>query len=239
MRSKQHFIEKLESLLDLDQNAKILDLGSGQSRSFIPLLEKFPDLHYVGIEPQKSEAEIAKSLLKNFKNATIYNQLAYEEIDIQNDFDLCISLSVLEHVKQLDKFLINSVKFVKKGGYIIHRYDLGHALYPGSLKEKVQIFLGNNFPKLLPETKFVKYLNEKEICEVLENNGAKVQEITYHQMPNHKTFLNLFNTDTAEKVDLAEEILEWEYKVSKFLPEIEQKQRELLFPTINIQAVKK
>lgn len=239
LQPKEYFIEKLEQLMGINQNSKILDLGSGQSKNFIPLLKKYPEMYYIGIEPKQSEAETARKLLKNFKNAKIYNQSAYKLIENQNDFDICISLSVLEHVKQLDKFLINSIRSVKTGGLIVHRYDLGHALYPGSLKERLQIFLGNNFPRLLPEKKFTRYVSKKKVCEILEKNGAKVQKITYHQMPNHKEFLKLFNTNTEERVNLAKEILEWEFKISRYLSDIEREKRELLFPTITIWATKK
>lgn len=238
MQPKQHFITKLEETIEIKQDTKILDLGSGQSKNWIPLLKKYPSLQYIGIEPKKSDAEIARNLLKNFKNIKIYNQLAYK-IDNLNNFDICISISVLEHVKQLEKFLISSIESVKSGGYIIHRYDLGHSLYPGSFKERLQVFLGNNFPKLLPEKKFVRYLDEKKICKFLEENGVKIQKITYHQMPNHKAFLKFFETNTDKKLSLANKILDWEYETSEFLYEINQKQRELLFPAITIWAIKK
>lgn len=239
MQPKQLLIEKFEKLILKNKNLKILDLGSGQSRNFLPLLEKFPYLHYLGVEPNKRDADVASDLLKKFKNAKILNQLAYQKIDCYDNFDICISLSVLEHVKQLDLLLKNSIRSVKKGGQIIHRYDLGHSLYPNTLKEKFHIFLGNKFPKILPERKFIRYLDQNEVCKILQDNGAEITSITYHQMPNHKSFLKFFQTDSEEKLNLAKEILEWEFRVSKYLQEIEQKQRELLFPCICIWAIKK
>ncbi len=239
IQPKDYFMERLVSQFLIKESTKILEFGSGQSKAIIPLLERFPNLYYVGVEPSASNAKVATDLLRNFKNAKIFNQLAYNKIEDYKNFDICISLSVLEHVKQLERFLINSIEHVKQGGYIIHRYDLGHALYPSSVKEKFQVYLGNNFPGILPENKFVRYLEEKKVCEILENNGARIEKITYHQMPNHKRFLKLFNTDTAEKVSLAKKILEWEYDISKFLYKIDQKQRELLFPAVTVWAIKK
>lgn len=238
MQPKEHFIKKLELLIDFSKPVKMLELGSGESWAVLPLLKKFPELHYVGVEPNRKDAERARSVLKNFKNARICNQLAYEKINNEDDFDICISLSVLEHIKQLEKFLITSIRSVRSGGLIIHRYDLGHALYPNSLKEKLHIFLGNYFPHVLPETRFVRYIDEKHVCDILKRNGAKIHNITYHQMPNHKAFLKCFNADTAEKAQLAEDILEWEYAISKYVHAIEQKQRGLLFPTMCIWATK-
>jgi cyclopropane fatty-acyl-phospholipid synthase-like methyltransferase len=239
MQPKQHSLRKIESALNIDKNFRILDLGCGESKNFIYLLEKYPEMYYIGIEPQKNEADKAARNLEKYKNARVYNTLAYEKIDDWGNFDLCISLSVLEHVKQLEKFLINSISSVKSGGHIIHRYDLGHALYARTLKEKFHVFLGNNFPQILPETKFVTYLDEKKVCQIMNDNGAAVKEVSYHQMPNHKHFLKLFNDNTEEKTSLAEELLDWEDKITKFLPEFDQRQRELLFPAITIWAEKK
>lgn len=234
MQSKHYFIQK--SGADFDEYTKIIDLGSGQSKNFLHLLERYPDLYYVGVEPDASEALAAKVALKDFKNARVYNQQAYELTPEGGVFDVCFSLSVLEHVKQLERFLITSIQSVKKGGKIVHRYDLGHALYPGSLKERFQVFLGNTFPNILPEHKFVRYLDEQEVIDILERNGAKVTNISYHQMPSHKSFEKYFQADTPEKQELIEEMHEWEYKVSNHLDGMDKKQRERMFPSILIEA---
>lgn len=228
----------IETFVGIAENMKILELGSGQSRAILCLLNKFPKLTYVGVEPNAEDAKVARELLKNFPNAKIFNRLAYEKIEGYENFDVCFSLSVLEHVKRLDEFLAASVASVKRGGYVIHRYDLGHSLYPSSLKEKVQVFIGNNFPQYLPESKFARYVDEKTVCSMLENAGAKTQNITYHQMPSHKAFLKYFNADTREKKTLQKEILFWEDKVSPFLSEMDKKEREYLCPTIAVWAKK-
>lgn len=235
--TKEFIIEKIEKLEDKN-DLKILDLGSGRSRNFVSFLERHPNWRYVGVEPNKRDADAARELLKKFPNAKIINDFAYQKIKEVDEFDICVSLSVLEHVKRLDEFLTHSVRCVKKGGNIVHLFDLGHALYPHSLKEKLHVALGNSIPKILPEKKFVRYLNEREVCNLLEKAGAKIKHITYHQMPDHKKFFKFFNADNGEKMQLAREICEWEFKISKFLDHMEEKQRENLFPTICIWAVK-
>ena len=94
MQPKQYFIEKLESMFDFNQGLRLLDLGSGQSKNFVSLLERYPNFNYVGIEPNKNEAEIARKLLEKHKHASVFNKLAYDKVDNQDDFDVCLSLSV-------------------------------------------------------------------------------------------------------------------------------------------------
>ncbi len=147
LQPKTYFLEKLIHDLPITEETKILELGCGRATAIIPVLEAFPNLLYVGVEPDKKSAAAAAERLKDYRNAKIFNQLAYDKINGYESFDLCLSLSVLEHVKQLERFLVSSIESVRTGGRIIHRYDLGHALYPSSLKGKFQVFLGNNFPK--------------------------------------------------------------------------------------------
>lgn len=236
---KQCFVEELVAEFGTTRNLKILDLGCGQAKNFLSVLERFPNLHYVGVEPGKRDAGIAADSLRHHKNAKIYNQLAYAIPEGEGDFDICLSLSVLEHVKQLELFLANSVKAVKSGGRIIHRYDLGHALTPSSVKESLQVFLGNNFPVLLPEHKFVSYVSQKRVCDCLIDSGAEIEKITYHQMPSHKKFLKYFTTETEEKLTLAKRLSAWESEVSKYLGDMDILTRESLFPAVTIWATKR
>lgn len=239
MDPKVFFLEKVAETVGVSNGTRLLDMGSGESKNFIPLLEKFPNLAYVGVEPSKEVADCARETLKRFPNARVYNQLAYESLPNEAPFDVCVSLSVLEHVKQLETFLKNSVAMTKRGGHIIHRYDLGHALSPSSLKEKIQVFLGNHVPTLLPEHKFVRYLSPDTVRHILENNGAYVERITYHQMPNHKAFLRSFTPQNPQEKQFARDILEWEFSVSPSLTHMSQETREALFPAVALWAVKK
>lgn len=239
MQSKEFFLSKLEESYDFSGGTiSILDLGSGESRSVVPLLKRYPQMRYVGVEPSETAAATARTLLTPFPNARVYTQLAYEPLADEAPFDIVLSLSVLEHVKQLDRFLENSVAMTKSGGHIVHRYDLGHSLYPSSLKERLQVFLGNHFPKLLPEHKFVRYVDPDDVVKTLERSGARVTKITYHQMPDHKRFSKEFVPSSGEARQCAERVMDWEFDISPHLGVMPKARREMLFPTICIWAVK-
>jgi SAM-dependent methyltransferase len=240
MQSKEFFLSKLEESHDFsDGTISILDLGSGESRSVVPLLKRYPQTRYVGVEPSETAAAAARTLLAPFPNARVYTQLAYEPLPDEAPFDIVLSLSVLEHVKQLDRFLTNSIAMTKSGGRIIHRYDLGHSLHPSSIKERFQVFLGNHFPKLLPEHKFVRYVDSDEVVRLLEKSGAHVDGITYHQMPDHKRFLKDFVPTSDEAETLVTRLSEWEFDISPHLSGMQKTKRELLFPAIAVWATKR
>ncbi len=237
---KTVFLEKLEPDIKSGRIKSILDLGCGTSLPFVPLLEKYPNLVYIGIEPSHKSVQVAKKNTGKFKNARIYNSSGYSQVkDMQwGKFDLVVSLSVLEHVKHLEKFLKNSISAAKKGGRIVHRWDLGHALYPSSFKEELQVWLGNNFPSLLPEGKFVRYLGPSTLSRLMVTLGTVVDGFTYHQMLSHKSFLKYFTQKDAETERLVRKIVEWEFMASPHLDAIEESVRTRLFPSIALWARK-
>lgn len=231
---KEVFVEHLERLLPA-HNAQVLELGSGRSEAVAELLRRRPDISYTGVEPAKKDFEYAKSHIGSLPNVKLINDFAYDLGE--GSYDLCFSLSVLEHVKQLEKFLQESVRVTRPGGHIVHRYDLGHALHPASSKERFQVLLGNHIPKALSEHKFVRYLDPDEVVRLLKASGAEVERITRHQMPGHKSLLKQL-PNTPENVALEREIIEWEFKVSPALQDIPKRSRERLFPAIALWARK-
>ncbi|MCD5381267.1 MAG: class I SAM-dependent methyltransferase [Candidatus Pacebacteria bacterium] len=220
------------------QVPRIMDLGCGTA-SYVPsLMEKFPDFEYVGVEPIASSFAAAEENLANIPSAKAHFQLAYDSVpdEKENSFDLVFSLSVLEHVKHLDSFISLSAKYVKTGGLLVHRYDLGHALHTHSLKEKLHVFLGNYIPNVLPERQFVRYVPEPEVRVLYEKNNLKPIDTTYHQAPNHKHFEKFFKDSDTTAVD---DLFAWEMKYQsefKTLPVVE---REKLFPAVAVWGEKR
>jgi cyclopropane fatty-acyl-phospholipid synthase-like methyltransferase len=189
--SKFFVIGEIEKMLVQKPDLVVADLGSGKSKNFVELLKKYPQMRYVGFEPNVSEAAHAREVLKQFSNASIEGRLGYGEGEERwhEKFDVVVSLSVLEHVKDLDTFLEFSIDLLKQGGRIIHLYDLGHALYPSNIKERFHVALCNfsqkySFvKKLIPETKFAAYVHLSHVKDVLQKNGIEVERVTWHNNP--------------------------------------------------------
>jgi SAM-dependent methyltransferase len=233
---KELFVEHLEEVLPKGP-ARVLEVGSGTSQPIVDFLKRRTDVSYRGVEPSERAHAHARELLKSYPNAELVNGFGYD-LGEANAWDLCFSLSVLEHVKQLEKFLAESVRVVKQNGWIVHRWDLGHSLTPSSSKERFQVMLGNRFPKMLSEHKFVSHLHMETVVALLQKHGADTKRVTFHQMPEHKALLKQLKDDTQEKSELIRELVEWEFKISPFVGELPQKSRERLFPAIAVWAQK-
>jgi len=239
MNSKTFFIEKVIEESGVE-NPRLLELGCGTARYMPSVLEKYPNITYVGLEPYKPSFKKAVENVGDMEQATLYNQLGYGDIEgvKPESFDVVMSVSALEHVKGLGRFIEMSGKYLKPGGLMVHRYDLGHALNPSSLKERLQVFLGNVFPWVLPEDKFVRYVSEGEVEGYFNENQCIPYRYTYHQMPNHKK-LARFAHDDPEFLGAIYELSEWEWKHAGLIRRINTKERERLFPSVAIWGKKK
>ena len=239
MTSKEFFF--IQSLRQIKANGsiRVLEVGCGTAAYLPAILTQYLNIEYVGIEPIASSYREAIKNTSDLPNVKIYNELAYGEKEElkKESFDLVISFSVLEHVKQLDKFMDLCAAYVKPGGLMVHRYDLGHALYPSSLKERFHVWLGNNFPKVLPERKFVRYVPLKEVEAMYDERGFGVSKRTHHQLPSVKKLeKSLAKNDII--TNPVEKIYEWELVNANVFDTLPEEERELLFPTVAIWGKK-
>lgn len=220
------------------ENIRIMDLGCGTAGYVPQLLEKFPEITYVGVEPITASFQAAEQNVKGINNVTLHFQLGYDSVpdEAEASCDLVFSLSALEHIKHLDRFIALAAKYVKQGGVMMHRYDLGHALAPHSLKEWVHVWLGNHVPQLLPERQFVRYVGVPEVQQLYEKNGVTPTNVTYHQMPNHKHLEKFFRGQETTVID---ELFAWEVAHQEEFQNLPESVREKLFPAIAVWGEKR
>jgi hypothetical protein len=201
-------------------------------------MEHFPHFEYVGVEPIPTSFAAAEKNLANVPNAKVHFQLGYDTVpdEAEATFDLVFSLSALEHIKQLGRFIALSAKYTKVGGLVVHRYDLGHALHPHSFKERAHVWLGGTVPNLLPERQFVRYVGVPEVKSHFEQSNITPTDVTYHQMPSHKHFEKFFkHSNTTAVTDL----FTWEMKYQSEFKNIPEVEREKLFPAVAVWGEKR
>ncbi len=239
MNSKEYFFDVVIKEFTSgggNQSVRVLELGCGTAPYVRTLIEKYPQLEYVGIEPIKESFDNAVKNLQNVPRTKVSLQLGYDSIKGLEDasFDVVISFSVLEHVKQLGRFMDMSARYVKQGGIMVHRYDLGHALYPTSLKELLHVWVGNTIPSILPETKFVRYVPMEEVSSYYEQFlGSRPYKYTYHQMPNQKMLVKELDKQGISNEAMSE-VYEWEFKYANDFAKLSLPIREKLFPAVAV-----
>ena len=242
MNSKEYFFNAVlkESTQGENTPIRVLELGCGTAFYVPEMIRQYQNLTYIGVEPIDASYKKASETLKDVPRTELFHQLGYQSIEglKEESADIVVSFSALEHVKQLDQFMELGAKYLKKGGLMVHRYDLGHALYPGSLKERVHVWCGNTFPSVLPERKFVRYLSPKEVARHFERLlGSKPYRYTYHQMPNQKWLEKEIDAQNLSR-EMIEEVYVWELKYAGTIHALPDTKKERLFPTVALWGKK-
>ena len=96
------------------QGLKILDIGCGGGLLSDPLARLGAKV--TGIDPIKRNIEIAKHHLKKSKLNVKYYNFSPERFKSNNKYDVILNMEIVEHVENVDLFIKESSKFLKKSG---------------------------------------------------------------------------------------------------------------------------
>lgn len=225
-------MRRIEAMLGDGRPLRMLDLGCGQARNFLPLLDRHPGLDYTGVEPSPSEAAAARELLGGRANARIVTSLVPAPA-VTGTFDLVVSLSVLEHVKHLERFLRWSAERTAPGGTVAHLYDLGHALTPATLRERLHVRAGSTpvLWRAVPERRFTAYVSQARVREMLARAGVEVTEVTHHNGPEHVRLLKALDESPAAH-EVLDRVIALEAAATPLVARLPARVREPLFPSV-------
>ena len=95
---------------------KILDIGCGGGLLSEPMARLGAKV--TGIDPVKKNIEIAKHHLKRSKLDIKYFNFSPEKFKSNNKYDVILNMEIVEHVENVDFFIKQSAKFLKKSGII-------------------------------------------------------------------------------------------------------------------------
>jgi len=93
---------------------KILDIGCGGGLLSEPMARLGAKV--TGIDPIKRNIEIAKYHLKKSKLNIKYYNSSPEKFKSNNKYDVILNMEIVEHVENVDIFIKQSAKFLKKSG---------------------------------------------------------------------------------------------------------------------------
>lgn len=96
---------------------RVLDIGCGEGRMALTLGARNPGVHVTGIDVSATNVSLAKRL-NRFPNVAFHQGLG-EDLASQvaaSSFDLAYSFAVLEHVRDVDEFILSVLKALRPGG---------------------------------------------------------------------------------------------------------------------------
>ena len=228
----------LEGLLSQfgERPIRILDMGCGTAKDWPGILRSRPWVTYVGVEPNSKSRSVANELLHGLPAKVLAGW--GEAMNAGESFDLTVSLSVLEHVKYLDPFLRASVAATRPGGTVVHRYDLGHSLYPASKYERLLVVVSRRMPWIVPASRFTSHLDPSRVARILGELGLSRVEVSYAQMYSLKQAMNRLSRIENGR-ELAERVLALDADVCKAVrPVVTDHEMAHLFPSVIVRGVR-
>lgn len=167
----------IDSIIDKKDNNEILEIGCGRGTASLYLKILNPSFKFDLMDFSENAIKIAK---KNFqalkKDATFINSDIYK-FKPKKNYDLIISLGVLEHIEDLDGIIKRMKSMLKKNGMMVHM------IVPE--KKSVQNYF-NWFNKLFSQ------FSKKKKKEWLDKETYSKTSDVYRSYKTSKEFLEKF-----------------------------------------------
>lgn len=137
------------------KDMKILEIGSGHGAFIVKGYNEGCDV--IGIEADKDILAVSKEIIEYYGVSPKQVSHAYgENLPFSdNQFDVVISASVLEHVQNVNMVISEAIRVAKPGGIIIHNFPNYRSFFEGHFKCLWLPFLGHRSGK-----KFIKFLDK-------------------------------------------------------------------------------
>jgi len=150
---------------------KILDIGSGGGLLCEPLNRLGADV--TGIDASNSNVRVAKLHAEEMNLNIKYIHSSPEKINLENKFDVVLSMEVVEHVADVNFFIQTCSKLVKKDGILFV------ATINKNLKSYALAILGAEYIlRWLPigTHDWNKFLSPKDLENIASKNDLKIDE---------------------------------------------------------------
>lgn len=165
--------------ININPEGTMLDLGCGEGRHIFGLMEKFPDLKCIGLDPHIESLEKAFEGLKflesisnsktNFLSGSAYS-LPFSD----DSFDLVICSEVLEHLHDYKDAIKEINRVLKPGGQFL-------ASVPAEFPEKICWLLSEAYQNQ-PGGHLRIFKKNKLIKEVAEHNFSFESSQRFHSI---------------------------------------------------------
>ena len=199
-KPKNYFSEIRNDIIELIQcnNCNILEIGCGEGNTLIELKRQGKAKFVVGIDivDLNQSSKLDKFILADIENDNIELPEEY--------FDIIICADVLEHLKDPWSVLKKIRKFLKPNGILL-------ASIPNvrEIKTLISIVIKGDFKYVdtgILDKTHLRFFCKKNIIELFESAGYKIEKITFKLSPKRKFLLKL-------SLGLLEEFLVVQYLV--------------------------
>jgi len=150
----------------------LLDIGCGGGLLSEPMCKLGANV--VGIDASEKNIEVAKFHAKKNKLKINYKVASPEKLKTKIKFDVILNMEIVEHVENIDFFIKESAKLLKKNGIMFV------ATLNKTLKSYVFAIIGAEYVlKWLPigTHDWEKFVNPSDLITISEKNGLSVKKL--------------------------------------------------------------
>ena len=151
---------------------KLLDIGCGGGLLSEPMARLGAQV--TGIDPSSKNINIARHHLKKSKLNIKYYDLPPEKFETKKKFDIVLNMEIIEHVENVDAFIKQSAKFLKKSGIMFI------ATLNQTLKSYLFAIIGAEYIlKWLPigTHDWQKFVKPEQLNKICKNNSLILQKV--------------------------------------------------------------
>ena len=200
---------EIKSYFEKKEIQSILEIGSGTGVLLNELKTHYPQIKMTGLEPFQSGHKKFNKISDSIKNnkLNIINK-GIEEFNTIEKFDLIFSINVLEHLKDYEKYIENTYKFLNKNGtniILCPNYDFpyeSHYIIPIIINKKITKFFFKNYIKKYEIKNGMKnhweglnFISKKKLTNFLKKNNYNY----YFDLAIKERILNRILYDKALK----------------------------------------
>ena len=204
-QAKKNIFVLYEEIVARHMNARagqiVVDVGGGKSCKFARYRDPASGTKIIAVDVSEEDLN-HNTDVDETRVADIMRDLPFDS----EEADLLVSRSVLEHLEDLDSFVVNSERVLKRQGYSIHVFPSRFAPFalinralPNFLGKKVLHFFISGSEGIQGFPAFYDDCYYSGIKGLLERRGFDVVDtrLGYYQSPYFNFFLPLFLTSAA------------------------------------------
>ena len=155
------------------KNLQLLDIGCGGGLLSEPMSRLGANV--VGIDASLNNIKVAKHHLKKSKLNIKYFNCSPENLKTSKKFDVILNMEIVEHVENVDIFIKQSSKFLKKNGIMFV------ATLNQTLKSYLFAIVGAEYVlRWLPigTHEWDKFVKPKNLINICQKNSLKLKKIS-------------------------------------------------------------
>ncbi len=183
--AKQWIFEELDRIYG-DRAYRVLDLAGGSGRIWKTFLESHKNIRVTVIDTDERAIRQGQQMYQG--NLCIEHRVADAQRVVQDQFDVVVAMSAIEHVVDRPAFLRTVFNALSSGGNAYLNYDDGH-FRTRDLRQRVMVPVSQLLAMVGIEGPYMKHVDDQTFRASAESLGFTIIDFRKHHLMPLKGFM--------------------------------------------------